>query len=183
MEAGEASKRRVRWATLAGLACVYSGVPWLFALIGAVNSGWAAGIAAYAVCLAGTLAVGVGLCAGERWAWAAAVCLGAIYAAGALVVTAVLLTGMLTVRALSWQPVAAGLTYATAARVVSLALLVLAGSAGALALFWRAQGEFDVPHRRAFTTLLHEGALLAMVIIAATLFLLHQGWSALRVPH
>jgi hypothetical protein len=92
-----------------------------------------------------------------------------------------MLNGILTVRALSWQPVAAGLPLAAALRVLLLAVVVFAGAVGALWLFWRAQPEYDVPYRRSFTTLLHDGAVLAAAVFAADLFLLYHAWTALAI--
>ena len=43
------------------------------------------------------------------------------------------------------------------------------------------QPDFDVPYRRAFTTLLHDGAVPAAAIVAADLFLLYHAWKALIV--
>lgn len=167
---------------LAGLACVYSGIPWLFALLGAISSGWLPGAAAEAVCLAGSLAVGVGLCAGERWAWASATCLAAIYAVGAAGIATALGSGIAgSGSALSWQPVAAGLTSGVAIRTVVLSVCALPVALGLLTLLWKAQPDFDVPYRRAFTTLLHDGAVPAAAIVAADLFLLYHAWKALIV--
>ena len=78
---GDGSRSPGRAATAAGLLWVYSGVPWLLGMSGALNQGWILGGAACGVCLAGSLAVGVGLCACERWAWAAGTCLAILYTA------------------------------------------------------------------------------------------------------
>jgi hypothetical protein len=83
--------------------------------------------------------------------------------------------------ALSWQPVAAGLTSGIAIRALVLSVGALPVALGLLTLLWKAQPDFDVPYRRAFTTLLHDGAVPAAAIIAADLFLFYHAWKALLV--
>src|SRR5688572_19997593 len=140
-----------RGALWVGLLCVYSGAGWLFALIRAAGSGWLPGSAALLICLGGALAVGVGLCAGERWAWAGATCLAVVYATGAFLLTGWLAWGLAThPEALSWQPVVAGLPREAALRGAIIAGASAAAAILALRVLWRAQSEFDIPYRRTF---------------------------------
>lgn len=173
-EGASPAYRAVLWL---GLLLVYSGAVWLLAMLSAASTGWLAGAVALLVCLVGALALGVGLCAAERWAWAGATCLAAVYAACAAAALA-LLGGALANQgnALSWQPLVAGLNRLTIERWLGIAAGICVGSLAALWILWRAQPEFDIPHRRTFTVLLHEGALSAAVVLAADLFLLYHAW-------
>jgi hypothetical protein len=162
-----------------GLAWVYTGAGWLFLLVLSLQWGWGGVTAAIAVRLAATLLLGIGLCGWERWAWASAVWLAALYAglAGLLA----LWVGGTWLAApsgtLSWTPLLWGLTIEDCRRVAVSAALVAAGALGWLWVLWHAQAPCDVPRRRAFTVLLRHGPWLAVPTLVADGFLLATWWS------
>lgn len=175
----DAASPALRYVLWLGLLTVYSGVLWLLGIFAAATNGWMVGAGILLLRLAGTLAVGVGLCAGERWAWAAATCLAAVYATLAAAAGSLVISGLAShPAALSWQPVAVGLNTYLAQRVLACSGALVAGGAGALWLLWRAQPDFDVPYRRSFTVLLHDGAWLAGLVLAADSFLVYHAWAA-----
>jgi hypothetical protein len=165
-------------ATWLGLVWVYSCAFWLLGLVASAAAGEAGSMMAMGVRLAASVVVGIGLCAAERWAWAQAICLTILYAAGAgtLALTAgwALLNAPLNV--LSWKPVFLGLTPAESIRLAWSAAGVAAVSSGIVWLLWRAQLQFDVPYRRPYATLLRYGPWSLIPILGADLYLLYH-WS------
>jgi hypothetical protein len=159
---------RLEGGTAVGLGFVYLGIPLLAAVVHYAPQGSLLLTASLAVCLIGSLALGVGLCAHERWAWAAAVSL-CVLAAGCSVAVAGAAIAALAAqsRALSWQPVFWGLPRASTQNLVCGAALTAGLAAAAVAVLWRGQADYDVPHRRAYTTLAREGALPAAVVLLA----------------
>jgi hypothetical protein len=161
-----------------GLFWVYTGLAWLAALFLLVSWGWTAGALAVAVRLAATLGLGVGMAATERWAWAAGVCLSAFYAVTGTAAAGALALALLgTGGAAPWAAVGWGLTVEMARRAFPFAAVAAVTGALTLRFLWRDQGEYNVPHRRAFTTLTDSGVLLALPILMTDIFLLYGWWS------
>lgn len=167
-------------ATWMGMLWVWMGVLWGFAAFRAGTGGglWVA--CALGVRSIGTIALGIGLCAGERWAWAPAVCLTAFEAAvaiaGALGTAWILLT--LSPYWLSWKPVFLGLTRPLVAQVMIGSGVVAALSGACAALLWSTRPTFDVPRRRHFTVLTQVGLLPAGVLLLVDAYLLKTWWLA-----
>src|SRR5688572_2347927 len=134
--AAEHDPAPLRWL---GLIWVYTGVVWLFALLGAVSQGRYPGSIAYAVRLAAALGVGVGLCAAERWGWATAVCQAGFYSVVGTALAAA--SGWAWITAppgtLTWRPIFFGLTIDSCFQLSIHALLLSGVSAAVLALLWR----------------------------------------------
>ena len=168
------------WAPWLGLGWVYSGVFWLLCLFGTADSGGLHVVVAVAVRLAGTLALGIGVCATERWAWAAVVSLSGFHAAAATALAtlggAALLTAPPTTP--SWKPLFLGYTLQGARGVVVAALCAAAVAAVNIGVLWPAQTQFDVPHRRSFTVLAREGMWGCIPVLLADLFLVYSVWGA-----
>lgn len=164
-------------ASALGLAWVYSGALWLLLLALLAQGGYF--LAAGGVCLrlVATLAVGVGLCGTERWAWAMAVCMAAFYLALGLAVGtgAAQALVLLPPGTLSWKPVFLGLNTDDTVRLLVGAGLAALVSGTNLALLWRTQAHFDIPHRRSFTVLLRDGLWPALLVILVDLYLFF-GW-------
>jgi hypothetical protein len=169
------------WAALMGLslAWVYSGLFWIGGLFVAASSGWPLGAVAMGIRLVASLALGIGLSATERWAWAPVVCLSALY--GSVAGGVALLAGwtFLTLPAstLSWMPVFWGLNRHHCGEVACMAAAVALLSGSVLWLLWSGLAEFDVPERRPFTTLLRHGAWEALLVVTADAYLLFGWWS------
>lgn len=167
-------------ASWIGLICVYSGLIWLWALWSAVR-GEAGGTAfVLGLRLACTVGVGVGVCANERWGWAAMCCHLAIHAVGALPIAALSGWALATrpPNILSWQPVLYGLVSADAFRLFLGAVVVVAVAASALRILWAAQSHFDVPYRRPYSVLLQFGFTPSLLLAALDLLLLYGWWNA-----
>lgn len=161
-----------------GLAYVYSGVVWLWAFWVAAREGSGSLAALLAFRLAGTLGLGVGLCAAERWAWAAMTVHLAIHgvAGTLLALSSAWALATRPANVLSWQPVFFGMNSAGTLRVLgSAACLALAAAAG-LTVLWRAQAHFDIPHRRPFTFLTRLGFLPALLLAGLDGVLLFGWW-------
>lgn len=161
------------------LAYLYSGLCWLAAvplLLGQV--GWL-GAAAALGRMGTTVWFGVGLCAQERWAWAAAMCQCALYAGLALVAALAGAIALATQPAgvLSWQPVFLGLSSGAVRTATTAGGLVATGAALSLVLLWRHRQEYDVERRRAFTALWELGAAPALLSSLADVALLLGWWT------
>jgi hypothetical protein len=163
-----------------GLAWVYSSVLWLAAAFllfshGAPGVGLVAGSR-----LVVTLALGIGLCAGECWAWAPAVSLAVFYGFCGGSLAAIVACTLLTLPpgTLSWMPVFLGLTPGPALRLGAAGALVALVSLGTFRALWTAQPHFDVPHRRPFTTLLQSGFATALLVAMLDALLLNAWWMA-----
>lgn len=169
------SSRLLGWL---GIAWVYSGVVWLVGLWMMIALGWGAGAAGMALRLAATLLLGVGLCALERWAWAAALCLAAAYTlfAAALALAAGGTAFWAYGHAFSWMPVFLGLKRDLALRVACGACGVAVISGGMWRCLWSFQPEFDVPYRRPFTVLVQHGLLPAALVFLIDAYLLAGWW-------
>jgi len=161
-----------------GLVWVYSGALWLVA----VWAGWTTGRGELALLafLRAMAAVGIGVavCGTERWGWAVAVSLGAIYAvfgAG----TAALVGTALAQRPpgfLSWQPVLWGLTSAQCVPLLQAAGgVTLAGLITVIPL-WRARSHFDVPVGKLYGTLVSFGVVPTLLVLLLDGLLL-LGWA------
>jgi hypothetical protein len=160
-----------------GLAWVYSGLLWLLGLLFMVSWGWPAGALTMAARLAATLALGVGLAATERWAWAGAVCLAAFYAAlglGAAAGGAWLLVSAGSVA--PWTPLFLGFTAEMCRRAAWIGGAAAVAGAVSIRLLWQDQAEFNVPRRRPFTTLLQEGVWVALLVAMVDAFLIYGWW-------
>jgi hypothetical protein len=168
-----------RWLSL---AWVYSAALWVLLLVGSLSAGWMGLAALAALRLAGTLAIGIGLCAGERWAWANAVCL-ALFEGGAAATLALFLNarlaalpaGTFSVQRVHWDLMVFQLRQAVQGAGAVVLLWIGVG-----ALLWRLQDEYDIPHRRPFTTLAQQGLWLSlpMVAVDALLFTAWCMWAA-----
>lgn len=165
-----ARKSAVAWL---GLAWVYSGALWLLAAFWIARSGDPAVSIAGVLRLGATLVIGAALCAGERWAWAVAMCL--CVAEGVLLTPLALLAGRAWLGAPGplppWQPVFLGLNASSTLGLAAGGLAAALASAVGLVVLWRAQGQFDVPYRRPFTTLTRLGSAPALAVLALDLFL------------
>lgn len=151
-----------------GLAGVYSAAFWAIP----VWLGWSGGngeAAALAFLrMLATVALGVGICGNERWAWATAMAL-----AGAYIVLGVslclLIAAALASRpegALSWQPVLWGLTAASCQLLAALLGLASLISGATGWLLWRAQSGFDVPNRQVYGSIVRFGLGPALTVMA-----------------
>lgn len=163
-----------------GLIYVYSGLVWLWALWSAIR-GEAGGPAfVLGLRLAATVGVGIGVCATERWGWAAMCCHLAIHAVGSLLI-AIASGWALATRPpniLSWQPVLYGLVSADTLRLFLASVLVAVAAAGALRILWFSQAHFDIPYRRPFSMLLQFGFTPSILLAALDLLLLYGWWNA-----
>jgi hypothetical protein len=162
-----------------GLLWVYSGILWLLGMLAAAQSGWPGGTFALALRLGATLAIGVGLCAMERWAWAPAVCLAGFYGCIAAGVAALSTWSLVTApaSALSWTPLLWGLNRLNCGRLAVFSLVVAVAGAGACSILWRMQTQYDVPHRRGFTLLVRRGLLPTALLLSIDAYLLLGLWS------
>ena len=176
---GRSASGAINWL---GLVWVWSGGLWLLGLLLMAAMGQPGGVLAFAVRLAVSLAVGVGLCALERWAWAAVVCVSAFYTAISASVAVAAGSTLVTLPSgtLSWMPVFLGMNVDRCLFVASAAVVVAVLSGWSLHLLWRDQAEFGVPYRRPFTVLLHDGAWQALPVALADAYLLY-GWWRLQV--
>jgi hypothetical protein len=156
-----------------GLLWVYAAVFWLWLLARTgIHGDWAAALPVF-LRMAATMAIGIGLCAGERWAWAPAVVLAGMYgvlaglgAALGLVAVARLPGGWL-----SWRAVIGGMNAQTTFAAIWLMTSTAAVCAGTLSVLWKRREAYDVASRRAFTPLVHEGIIPALGV------LLLDGWA------
>lgn len=161
-----------------GLLWVYGAAWFVFAAVQANNLGWPAGIAAALLRLAATLAIGVGLCATERWAWGPAVSLSGFYTvlAAALAVRATAFVAAPPPGTLSWMPVFLGLNLAGCGRAAFYAWGAALLSLGTLVVLWRTQPQFDIPFRRAYSVMVRFGLAPALLVIALDAYLLWGWW-------
>jgi len=166
--------------TWLGLAWVWSGALWLLAAYGAFQAGWAGGVLLLAGRMGAAVAVGVGLCARERWAWAAGVCTAALYlvTAGSLGLLATGTLATLPPGTLSWQPVFWGLSSEQAGRAAWAAGGVAGMSLLGFLVLWRSRSLCDIPIRRVFSTLSAFGPWPTLPVALADGFLLYTWWSA-----
>jgi len=167
-----------RLVTWLGVCWIYSAVFWLWAVHGAYLAGWGEGLVANLVRLALTLALGIGLCATERWAWAGVVSVAFVYGALATLVAVAASWTLATPSptTLSWMPVFFGLNTAECRRVCTAAWATAALSALVLWLLWSAQEHCDIPHRRPFRALLRFGWGPAVGLMAADGYLIYDWW-------
>lgn len=151
--------------TILGLAWVYSGALWLLMLPAAA---WPLGTMSMVLRLAATLAVGVGLCAMERWAWAWATSLATVYAGLGLGLGAGISWALAVdaSRALSWEPVFFTMNTAACARLAPFCWAGAVAGAANLWLLWRNQAQFEIPHRRPFSCLVRFGLGPSMLVLA-----------------
>lgn len=149
-----------------GLAVVWSAAFWVWLLMVTIRGGWVLGALAVGVRLVLTLGLGVGLCALEKWAWAAAVCLAGVYTAAAGILAGAATWTCLSARpgTLSWVPLLWGLGIDRLFAVAAVAWPVALLSAAMLWLLWREQSHFNIPDRRAYTALLKDGPWPALLI-------------------
>lgn len=156
-----------------GLLWVYAAVFWLW-LLGrtAFDGEWSAALPVFLRMVA-TMIIGIGLCAGERWAWAPAVVLAGLY--GAVAALGAVLGGVALARLpggwLSWRAVIGGMNASTTLAAVWLLSSTAAVSAGTFAVLWKRREAYDVATRRVFTPLVHEGIIPALGV------LLLDGWA------
>jgi hypothetical protein len=161
-----------------GLVWVYSGILWLIAMW----LGWKGGrgeLALLAFCRAtATVGIGVAVCGTERWGWAVAVSLSAIYAVFGAGLAALVGTALAQrpPGSLSWQPVLWGLTSAQCIRMLQAAgAVTLAGLITAIPL-WRARAHFDVPAGKRYGTLVSFGLVPTLLVLLVDGLLL-IGWA------
>jgi hypothetical protein len=156
-----------------GLLWVYAAVFWLW-LLGktAINGDFAAALPVLLRMVA-TMAVGVGLCAGERWAWAPAVVLAGLYGAIAALAAGIGLVALVRLPGgwLSWRSVIAGMNASTTFTAIWLLTSTAAICGGTLSVLWKRREAYDVASRRSFTPLVHEGIIPALGV------LLLDGWA------
>jgi len=166
-------------ATYLGLLWVYGAAGCLLAAFAAGGLEWTGGVIAVMVRMAATVAVGVGLCAAERWAWGPAVALSGLYslAAAGLASRATWILVAPPAGTLSWMPVFWGLNLAGCARVAFVGWIAAAIAGANLWLLWRAQGHFDIPYRRPYSVMLRFGLAPTLLIIALDTYLLRGWWS------
>ncbi len=165
-------------ASWLGLAYVYSGIFWLWAFWVAAREGNGGGAALFAFRLVGTLGLGVGLCAAERWAWAAMTVHLALHgvAAGLLALTSAGALATRPANVLSWQPVFLGLTSAETTQVLGASAFLALVAATGISVLWKAQAHFDIPHRRPFTFLTRLGIVPALFLAGLDAVLLFGWW-------
>ncbi len=168
-------------ASWLGLLWTYSGLIWLGGLVLMVTQGLPVGALAMGVRLAATLALGIGLAAAERWAWAAGVCLSALYGVlGLLAAAGLFLLRLSRPGAVPpWAPMGWGFTAEMCRVGTAVAAATAAASVVTLLVLWRSQSEFAVPERRPFGTLLNLGAAPASLVALTDSFLVF-GWWLLR---
>jgi hypothetical protein len=166
-----------RAATWLGLFWVYAAALWLWWVFAAFGEGWLAGASLAGLRLVATLALGIGLCAAERWAWAWAVSLAALYAlltSGGLVAASLALWQS-PADALSWTPILGPLnTRETSSLGLSCGGL-LALSCLNLWVLTRTGERFNVARHRVFHVLQRWGLVpaLSMLLVDGLLF---SGW-------
>ena len=167
-------------ASWIGLLYVYSGLIWLWALWSAIRADAGGPAFVLGLRLAVTVAVGVGVCATERWGWAAMCCHLAIHAVGALLIAVVSGWALATrpPNILSWQPVLYGLVSADTLRLLTGSVAVVLAAGAALRVLWPAQTHFDVPYRRPYSVLLQFGFTPSILLAALDLLLLYGWWNA-----
>ena len=174
------------WIHWLGLAWVYSAAFWLLAVF---TVPWPidalpAAMGSMLLRMVATLAIGIGLCATERWGWASTVCIAGPYA---VFTTALAGTGswrLMTLprTTLSWTPVFWGATASLTGFVVVWSWIAAAVSWAVLSLLWQAREHFDVPARRPFTTLARQGAGPAMLVLLVDGYLAFTLWHAWTRP-
>jgi len=163
------------------LLWVWSSLGWLVVGLAVWSDQALAVSAVIALRLLFHLAVGVGLCAGERWGWAWAVCacvLGTL-TAGAVAVTSATAWLLVPADALSWKPVYLGLVPAQVIPVALGSLLTTVVCGLILCLLLREQRQFEIPHRRSFTLLLRYGLAPSLLAWIGDGFLLACWWRSL----
>lgn len=150
-----------------GLVWVYSGALWLVP----VWLGWNEGrgelaLLAFVRSMA-TVGIGVAICGTERWGWAVAVILGAIYAVFGAGVAAWVGTALAQRPAgsLSWQPVLWGLTSAQCVRLLQVSAAVAVAGLGTALPLWRARAHFDVPAGKLYSTLVSYGLVTTLLVL------------------
>jgi hypothetical protein len=156
-----------------GLLWVYAAVFWLWLLARTGLNGDFAAALPVLLRMGATMALGIGLCAGERWAWAPAVVMAGMYG---LVAALAALFGAITLARLpggwlSWRAVIGGMNASTTFAAVWLLTSTAAVCAGTLSVLWKRRESYDVTSRRSFTHLVHEGIIPALGV------LLLDGWA------
>lgn len=162
-----------------GLLWVYSAAFFLLGTFSANDLGWTGGMVGALLRLLATVAVGVGLCAGERWGWGSAVALGSVYSvlAAGFAARATWIYAAPPPGTLSWMPLLWGLNLAGCGRAALFAWGAAALAAGNLWMLWRTQGQFDVPYRRSYSVVLRFGLGPALLIMLLDAYLLWGWWS------
>ena len=156
-----------------GLLWVYAAVFWLWLLARTALSGdWATALPVL-LRMTATMIIGVGLCAGERWAWAPAVVMAGMYGLVAALGAVIGLVALVRLPGgwLSWRTVLGGMNASTTFAAVWLMTSTAAVCGGTLSVLWTRREAYDVAHRRAFTPLVHEGIIPALGV------LLLDGWA------
>lgn len=150
-----------------GLVWVYSGAVWLVP----VWLGWTAGrgdlaLLAFVRSMA-TVGIGVAVCGTERWGWAVALTLGAIYAVfgAGLAVWVGTALAQRPPGVLSWQPVLWGLTSSQCARLLQAAGVVTVVGIATAAPLWRARSHFDVPAGKLYGTIVSHGLVTTLLVV------------------
>jgi len=166
--------RRGSAAAWLGLAWVLSNVPLAFGLLTIAAAGWIGGAAAGAVRLAGMLAIGIGLCAGERWAWAMGVCASLYYLVAAAAGCCVIGWAAATVSptAPPWVPLVFGLNRGQCRLAVLAAVAGIVLALACLAILLPAREDYDVRFRRVYVTMLTYGVVPGALVVAIDAYLL-----------
>lgn len=156
-----------------GLLWVYAAVFWLWLLARTAMTGEFAAALPVFLRMVATMAIGIGLCAGERWAWAPAVVLAGMYGALAAIGAALALIALARLPGgwLSWRTVIGGMNAQTTFAAIWMMSSTAAVCAGTLNVLWKRREAYDVASRRSFTPLVHEGIIPALGV------LLLDGWA------
>ena len=161
VSAGEASPL-LFWL---GLAWVWANFPWLVVTMVQFGTGETAAGVRSALHLLISLATGIGLCAGERRGWAAAVCISVLYAVACVSAACAAAWQLMNLPTgvLSWEPLLFGMNLRGWNLTVGWGSLLGIVAMGIAGLLWSQRDHFDVPERRSFTTLARFGLVPATV--------------------
>lgn len=159
-----------------GLFWVYSGAGWLLALYLAAESGNFINCLLLTPPLALTLAVGIGLCAGEVWAWSAAMVISVLGAAQAALAAGMAAYSLFTLPSsyLPWLPAFFARTGEDAGRLALTAALVCGVLLVQIYILRRSYAECSTEEGALFGQLARFGLLPAGLMSACTLALLWQ---------
>src|SRR5687768_12719372 len=135
-----------------GLLWVYAAVFWLWLLGRTALNGDFSSALPVMLRMVATMAIGVGLCAGERWAWAPAVVLAGLY--GALAGAGAFIGAVALARLpggwLSWRSVLGGMNASTTFAAIWMLTSTAAVCGGTLSVLWKRREAYDVASRRSF---------------------------------